>query len=164
MEEKSSLKVKPDTKKNITWNLNQKLIQEAYIGLLQELKRCPTIQEVSDQTELSCKTIRLHIKDMQFEPSVHPLRVLTMDVLMFIYMSSKKGSSASQKLWLQVMEGWHEKTESNDVVTVKNIDMSQFTEYGLEKLKRGEKIEDVLLDPKSLKPANANTDTNSSRS
>lgn len=55
------------------------------------------------------------------------------------------------------------KSTEKSEVTVKNIDMSQFTEYGLEKLKRGELLEDVLLDPKSLKP-NVNTNTNSSGS
>jgi len=42
-----------------------------------------------------------------------------------------------------------EKTESE--VTVKNIDLSKFTEHGLERLKRGDTIEDVLIDPKSIK-------------
>jgi hypothetical protein len=37
-------------------------------------------------------------------------------------------------------------------ITVKNIDMNRFTEFGLERLKRGDKIEEVLLDPKSIKP------------
>lgn len=55
------------------------------------------------------------------------------------------------------------KIKESSEVTVKNVDMSQFTEYGLEKLKRGEKLENVLLDPKSLKQ-NADTNTNSSRS
>ena len=55
------------------------------------------------------------------------------------------------------------KIKETGEVTVKNIEMSQFTEYGLEKLKRGEKLEEVLLDPKSLKH-NADTNANSSRS
>ncbi len=55
------------------------------------------------------------------------------------------------------------KIKETGEVTVKNVEMSQFTEYGLEKLKRGEKLEDVLLDPKSLK-RNADSDSNSSRS
>jgi hypothetical protein len=45
-------------------------------------------------------------------------------------------------------------------VTVKNIDMNMFTDFGLERLRRGDKVEDVLLDIKSIKQ-NANTDTNS---
>lgn len=36
-------------------------------------------------------------------------------------------------------------------LTMKNVDMSKFTEYGLERLKRGDTIEEVLMDPKSIK-------------
>jgi hypothetical protein len=36
-------------------------------------------------------------------------------------------------------------------LTMKNVDMSKFTEYGLERLKRGDMIEEVLMDPKSVK-------------
>jgi hypothetical protein len=36
-------------------------------------------------------------------------------------------------------------------ITVKNIDMNRFTEFGLERIKRGDKIEEILLDPKSVK-------------
>lgn len=36
-------------------------------------------------------------------------------------------------------------------ITMKNIDMSKFTEHGLERLKRGDKVEEVLMDPKSVK-------------
>ncbi len=56
-----------------------------------------------------------------------------------------------------------EETKQTGEMTVKNIDMSQFTEFGLEKLKRGEKLEDVLLDPKSLKQ-NVDINAISSRS
>lgn len=52
--------------------------------------------------------------------------------------------------------------KSSGEVTVKNVDMSMFTEYGLDKLKRGELLENVLLDPKSLKQNNADTNTNRS--
>jgi len=36
-------------------------------------------------------------------------------------------------------------------LTMKNVDMSKLTEYGLERLKRGDKVEDVLSDSKSIK-------------
>jgi hypothetical protein len=36
-------------------------------------------------------------------------------------------------------------------ITVKNIDMNRFTEFGLERIKKGDKIEEILLDPKSVK-------------
>jgi hypothetical protein len=41
--------------------------------------------------------------------------------------------------------------ETKGEMTIKNVDMSKFTEYGLERLKRGDKIEDVLMDPKAVK-------------
>ncbi|MBU1095817.1 MAG: hypothetical protein KKB34_04985 [Bacteroidetes bacterium] len=36
-------------------------------------------------------------------------------------------------------------------ITIRNVDLSKFTEFGLERLKRGDKIEEVLMDPKSVK-------------
>lgn len=112
---KGSLKVIGDIeeKRNITWDRNQQLLQETYIKLLQELKRCPTILEVSKCVNLSRKTIRLHVKELKFEPSESPLRTLTPDVLASIYSSARKGSAQSQKLWMQIMEGWSEKTDVN---------------------------------------------------
>jgi len=41
--------------------------------------------------------------------------------------------------------------ETKGEMTIKNVDMSKFTEYGLERLKRGDNIEDVLMDPKAVK-------------
>lgn len=41
--------------------------------------------------------------------------------------------------------------ETKGEMTVKNVDMSKMTEYGLERLKRGDKIEDVLMDSKAIK-------------
>ncbi|PKN95869.1 MAG: hypothetical protein CVU43_23645 [Chloroflexi bacterium HGW-Chloroflexi-5] len=41
--------------------------------------------------------------------------------------------------------------ESKSEVTVKNIDLSKFTEHGLERLKRGDSVEEVLMDPKAVK-------------
>lgn len=39
-------------------------------------------------------------------------------------------------------------------MTIKNIDLSKFTEHGLERLKRGDKIEEVLIDPRAVKVDN----------
>lgn len=97
-----------DEKRNITWESNQKLLQEAYIELLQTLKRCPTTTEVSKKVNLSLKTIKLHVKELKFEPLENPLRSLTPDVIASIYLSAKNGSAQSQKLWMQIMEGWRD--------------------------------------------------------
>lgn len=97
--------------RNITWQVNQKVIQETYLQLIQELKRCPTTQEVSERAKLSVSTIDKHIAELKFEPVKNPLRTLTPDVIVSIYNSARKGNSASQKLWFQLMEGWSESQE-----------------------------------------------------
>ncbi len=57
-----------------------------------------------------------------------------------------------------------EKIEQSGSLTMKNIDMSQFTEYGLERLKRGDAPEEVMLDPKSLKRNDGDKNSNTGSS
>ena len=95
---------------NITWDLNHQIIRDTYVKLIKELTRKPTYQEVSDACNLSVNTIKKHIDTLKFNPLKHPLRILTEDVLMAIKKSAENGSSASQKLWMQICEGWTEKT------------------------------------------------------
>lgn len=105
--------------KNITWQINQALIQDAYIKLIKQLQRCPTTLEVSKEVNLSISTLDKHIKDLKFEPTKELIRTLTPDVVMAIANSARKGSSASQKLWMQIMEGWAERQEvEHSVITV----------------------------------------------
>ncbi len=101
-------KVSGKKRRNVTWCMNQALIQKAYIRLLARLRRCPTIVEVSDYLNISTRTIDSHVKAMKFDKIKTPLRALTPDVLVAVYKASKKGKSASQKLWFQVVEGWKE--------------------------------------------------------
>jgi hypothetical protein len=93
------------------WLRNQALVQTAYVDLLKELKRCPTILEVANKVHLSIKAIDNHVKQLKFEPLGDSMRALTPDVVASIYNSARKGQPASQKLWMQIMEGWREKTE-----------------------------------------------------
>ena len=110
---KGNQKVTSEERRNVTWENNQALLQKAYVDLIQRLKRCPTRMEVAKEVNLSVKTVKLHIKEMKFEPLDNPMRVLTPDVLASIYSSARKGSAQSQKLWMQIMEGWTEKQEMN---------------------------------------------------
>lgn len=105
--------------KNNTWQINQALIQNAYIKLIKQLQRCPTVFEISKEVDLSINTLNKHIQELKFEPLKDLMRTLTPDVVMSIANSARKGSSASQKLWMQIMEGW---TESH------NIDLSSLGE------------------------------------
>ena len=96
--------------KNITWEINHQIIRDAYVTLIAELERKPTYQEVSDHCNLSIKTIKKHIDELKFNPVKSPLRILTEDVIMSIANSALEGSHGSQKLWMQILEGWSERT------------------------------------------------------
>jgi len=95
--------------KNTTWDYNHSIIRDSYVKLIKNFKRKPTYDEVSKDTDLSIPTIKKHIDELRFEPLKHPLRILTEDVILSIANSANEGSSASQKLWMQICEGWTEK-------------------------------------------------------
>ncbi len=95
--------------RNKKWNENQALINNAYKDLISKLERCPTILEIAEKTGLNRNTISKHSKDIKLETYINSsLRSLTPDVLVSIYNSARKGVPASQKLWVQLMEGWRE--------------------------------------------------------
>jgi hypothetical protein len=77
--------------------------------------------------------------------------------LEFLLSKTKNGKNPDYKRALEVIKernkvyGLYAVEEKPKEITSKNIDMSLFTDYGLERLKRGDSVEDVLLDPKSLK-------------
>jgi len=96
--------------KNTTWEWNHAKIRDSYIKLIQSLERKPTYDEVSKDTNLSYKTIQKHADTLKFEPHKHSLRILTDDVMMSIANSAMDGSHGSQKLWMQIIEGWSERT------------------------------------------------------
>ena len=96
--------------KNTTWEWNHAKIRDSYIKLIQSLERKPTYDEVSKDTNLSYKTIQKHADTLKFEPHKHSLRILTDDVMMSIANSAMDGSHGSQKLLMQIIEGWSERT------------------------------------------------------
>ncbi len=120
---KSSNKECPESCKNITWQLNHSIIHDSYVKLIKDLERKPTYSEVSKDCSLSINTIKKHIDTLKFNPLKHPLRILSDGVLMSIVESAKNGSSASQKLWMQLCEGWTEKQviEHEGEINVKDV-------------------------------------------
>jgi len=108
---KITRKLSQEDTRNKTWQINQALIQDAYLKLIIDKKRCPTRFELSQETKLSEPTINKHVKEFKFEPVNESLRLLTPDIVTAIYKSSRKGNAASQKLWLQLFEGFSERLE-----------------------------------------------------
>lgn len=120
------------------WEINHALITEAYLSLVKERLRAPTVQEVADMLGLTWDTVRKHVDELRFTPSTHPLRILTDKVIISIAQSAMEGNPGSQKLWMQLMEGWGEKT------TNLNVDLAQLTTEQLLRLRNGEALESVL--------------------
>jgi len=113
-----------DKLKNKRWQEYHAAITSAYVHLISILSRTPTIREIEKELarpasindpnkvplKMGVDTICKHLQELRFEPTEHPLRVLSDNVLLNIYNASKK-SPASQKLWFQLMEGYVEKSQ-----------------------------------------------------
>jgi predicted transcriptional regulator len=103
-------------KRHKTRDVNHARIKAYILKVLQESNGevIPSNIMIAKALGLTEQTVKKHFAALRFEPVVHPLRVLTDEVIYNIYKLSAT-NSASQKLWLQVMEGW---SESLDVKVV----------------------------------------------
>ena len=102
--------------KRIDTEANGGLIRLAYLEILKEKKgKRPTVTELSEKTGLHSSTIKNHLKSLSFSDLTEELqmwRLLTDDVVISIYKAAtQKLNPAAMKLWMQVVEGWNEKTE-----------------------------------------------------
>ena len=91
--------------------INMMLIRDAILEYLKKNKKPPTALELEKILGISNDAIGRHIKEMTFDTEESIWRSLTPDVVVSILKSAKKGSSASQKLWMQIFEKWSERLE-----------------------------------------------------
>lgn len=111
---KSSKKTPPKKKKERKdWTEHHAVIRDAYVEIIKIKKRCPTLKELHEATNYASQTIRDHLAKLEFDAMKTDMRVLTPDVLLAIANTAKAGSSSSQKLFLQVMEGFSEQSNIN---------------------------------------------------
>lgn len=94
--------------RNATWRKNHAAIHEAYLELLPELNRTPTLKEVQEWLaghrghKLSQNSISKHLKELKFIPEEHDLRILNDSVLIGIANHAIGGNSGMAKLWVQI--------------------------------------------------------------
>ena len=91
---------------------NQIAIRNELLRSIEENGYIPSEKELSKATGLSVQAISRHINEMDFEADKDFYKMFTPEVVMNIKKSSER-HPASQKLWLQVIEGWNEKTSMN---------------------------------------------------
>lgn len=118
--------MKPKVSKNYRkdFEFNQREIQKAFIALVKENKgRRPTRAELAERTGLNLYTVQRHLRGVDFKDLLaedqKAFRLLTDDIVLAIYRSAMKGNPSAQKLWLQFVEGWNEKTETKHSGEVK---------------------------------------------
>lgn len=126
-----------ETCRNVTWEYNHTIIRDSYVNLIKSLKRKPTYPEVSEDTKLSENTVKKHIDKLKFDLQKHPLRILSDDVLIAIAKAAIDGNTQSQKLWMQLCEGWSEKQireYQGDININTEFDFTGITDKELEML------------------------------
>jgi hypothetical protein len=101
--------IKIDKTRRRQWQEIHANVILAYTALIErfEGKRPPTTKEVADFCDLAVGTVKAHLAEISFKPLEHPLRILTDSVIMNIF-ESTRNNAASQKLWMQLMEGFSE--------------------------------------------------------
>ena len=91
--------------------INMILIRDAILEYIHDNNKPPTLLELSKKLKIHSNTISKHIKEINFDTEESIYRTFTPDVVMSIINSSKKGSSASQKLYMQIFEKFSERLE-----------------------------------------------------
>ena len=92
---------------------NQTIVRDAIIKLLQKgvaagKRKRPTYKEIAEETGLHVNTVYKHCKGAEFKAIDTKYRVLTDDVILNMFIMTKKSAHAI-KLWFQIIENWVEK-------------------------------------------------------
>jgi len=72
----------------------------------------PTVGELAQMTGLSTRTVIRHYREMRFEPTEHPLKILNDDVLLNIYKLSKTQVRAAE-LWAMLFMNFNRSLNVN---------------------------------------------------
>jgi len=98
------------------WERNHQIIRDCFIKYVQKHNRPPTITYLHENTDISWKTVSLHVKEgFDFGKAIRKFRVLSEQVLMSVYQRAIQGNPASQRLFFELVEP--------DIFTEKMIDV-----------------------------------------
>lgn len=89
-------------KRNKKWQENHIKIREAYVDLIQVIKRKPTLQEVSDVVKISVNSVQKHISELRFNPETDETKILFDDLIISIIQHAMKGNAGMAKLAIQI--------------------------------------------------------------
>jgi len=92
---------------------NRDCIREQFLAYIEEHHKAPTYRELAKRVGVAKKTIERHMKEIDFGSGDSTFRVLTPEVVKAIYLSAisgNAGTSSDRKLWMQLFEGFNERT------------------------------------------------------
>ncbi len=98
-----------DVKRRRDFEVNHIKIQESFMALMAKHKRCPTYQEIADDTNLDHETVYRHMKSIDLTSAREKMLLFTDRVILSTTNQAMAGDVAAQRLYYQVVNDWSEK-------------------------------------------------------
>lgn len=105
-------KAENEQKRYSNWESNQALLAIAFVDLLNEKRRRPTLAELCGKTGLSYNTVRAHLKildETELKEKWASFKILSEQVVLSLAttaIAGGKGSAQAAKLFLELVENW----------------------------------------------------------
>jgi hypothetical protein len=78
---------------------NEALIKAAYMKVLKEQKRMPTLIEVGEMCHISSETVRQHLKDIDINDLIEPFKLMGSNLLQGLTERAEAGDAAAARLF-----------------------------------------------------------------
>ena len=109
--------MKNTNKKRTDFEYNHYLISESFHKLLVANKRVPTLKAIAKDSGLHLNTVHTHLKQLSFEEVKPKFKLMTERILTTLGVNAmNKGKAPEVKLFMQLVEGFMDKTESNHTI------------------------------------------------
>lgn len=133
--------------KALIWDTNHALIMQAFVDVLTEKKRYPTQTEIAERCGLSRRTVNEHVNQPFFlDKVISPVKLGTETVMRGLFARAAKGYASEVALYMQLVHGWvpKKKVEHSGSLDFNNIDVTKLPTQAIERIRRGEAVEQVL--------------------
>ena len=112
--EKTSLSNLGNPARRFDYNVVHQNIQAAYMEHFREKRQLATIAQLQERTGYSKNTIQVHLKEINLPNFMSIYKTLTPSVMEGLAAKARSGSAPAAKLWMQIVEGLVDKTESEN--------------------------------------------------
>ena len=106
------------------YNVIHQNIQSAYMEHFREKRQLATIAQLTERTGYSKNTVCVHLKEINLPNFMSIYKTLTPAVMEGLIAKARSGSAPAAKLWMQIVEGLVDKTESENTHNFNYDDIS----------------------------------------